>query len=416
MKAFLGNEKAQFRNLDAPSRRLFFSFLLFSVAGSFLPFFIGAFILRSYESAWLVVAYNAAVFMGLPMGFFVNTFLIRRFSVTRLYFLGAIGSGAVFLPLAMISGVSNAGVIASGFLFGLAFGLYWGNRHFMTLSITKAPERSYFFGTLTAAAMVIGVFTPILIGWSIVAGEEFGWYLPRTAYLILMILAVIILSFAGWAAGRLGEKAPRPHAALSPYRFGKGWWSMRLLMSVMGMTSGIGFFAVSLLTFFLVGKEGILGALNAVSVVCGAAAVYFLVGRSASRVRFRLIKLGIAVGFFGGAFLAIWFDQWGLLLYVMFQAFAGPFVWSVIEPLSLDMIEYDTKNISEDGYKYIVDREVFLNLGRLVGAGVFVLLGAALSYSSALRFTPLILSILQLVIVFWSMTSRTFAFEEEAVS
>ena len=100
----------------------------------------------------------------------------------------------------------------------------------------------------------------------------------------------------------------------------------------------------------------------------------------------------------------------------MFQAFAGPFVWSVIEPLSLDMIEYDTKNISEDGYKYIVDREVFLNLGRLVGAGVFVLLGAALSYSSALRFTPLILSILQLVIVFWSMTSRTFAFEEEAVS
>jgi YQGE family putative transporter len=416
MKAFLGNEKAQFGSLDAPSRRLFFSFLLFSVAGSFLPFFIGAFILRSYESAWLVVAYNAAVFVGLPAGFFANTFLIRRFAVTRLYFLGAVGSGAVFLPLALISGISSAGVVVSGFLFGLAFGLYWGNRHFMTLSITKARERSYFFGTLTAAAMTIGVFTPMAVGWSIVAGEEFGWYLPRTAYLVLMAIAVLILSTAGWAAKPLQENVQRPSAPLAPYRFGAGWWSMRLLMSVMGMTSGIGFFMVSLLTFFLVGKEGVLGALNSAAVVCGAAAVYFLVGRSASRVRFRLIKLGVAVGLFGAALLAASFDRWGLLLYVMFQAFAGPFVWSVIEPLSLDMIEHDTTNVPQDGYRYIVDREVFLNVGRLAGAGVFILTGLAISYPFALRFAPLFLAALQLTIVFLRVASKAFAFEQKPAS
>jgi hypothetical protein len=81
--------------------------------------------------------------------------------------------------------------------------------------------------------------------------------------------------------------------------------------------------------------------------------------------------------------------------------------WPLQQAIVMKTIDMEEDGNSENNYAYVTDEEMFLNVGRVAGVGLFFLLTYLVSSVGALRFAPMIVTLLQLgVWIFISSLSR----------
>jgi hypothetical protein len=80
------------------------------------------------------------------------------------------------------------------------------------------------------------------------------------------------------------------------------------------------------------------------------------------------------------------------VIYLLLQTLGIQLVWAAANPIMLDAINADQRG-DGDSYRYVVDRELFLNVGRMVG--VFLVLGSNVFFDDniTLRVAPVILAL-----------------------
>lgn len=214
----LSRELAVFNSHLRSMRILLMTNMVYSLVLPVIELFIGAYIIRSSADYSLVMFFQLAQGAGIPITFLLNAWLLKHFSIARLYSLGMILSGISMGIIMLLKDLTVAGISTTGFIMGLSYGFFWANRVFLTLTNTKNENRNYYYGLESFLFTSSYILMPFLAGYFIAATQEFNWFGGDvdTAYHLLTLLVILLTITSSIIAHKGNFKNPaRPSCILN---------------------------------------------------------------------------------------------------------------------------------------------------------------------------------------------------------
>lgn len=390
-------ELSHFRLLSLPLKKLLVSFALLCLAYPIIFVFVSAYLWRSSADLYPLIIYNLGTFISLPLGFYLNGWLLGRFHIKHLYFLGALLLGVAPVMVIYATDLGNQAMILYGLIFGLGSGFYWANKNYLTLKLTKGTNRIYYNSMETIANVLTRIIAPVISGYLIVAGEYFGWYSLTFGYQLAVLLGLVLLLLSGLVLlmAKIDDVGARDFVLRLP---SSAWQFNRLFIVINDTLRGVNFFVPSILILVLLGDEGTLGLVNSLSAVLASLALY-IVGR---KVRLEhalpIMAIGIIVYLISSLFLAISFSAPAVLLVIAVSTIYSTVQFTIAYTVSMELIDTEIKEDALGSqYAYICDNELFFNFGRVIGAAAFVVLLLGLGQELSLRVILPLLVLVQLL-------------------
>jgi len=393
-------EKSHFDELGDTAKLLFYSYTLFLLSYPMMGTFLNAYLWRQSSDISLIAIYNLGFFVALPIGFYLNGMLLRTISLLRLYWLGTILQGlAAFLTIFLPSANLNR-IFVYGLMFGLGGGIYWANKNYLSLKITRGKNRNYYNNLEGSLDLIIGTIMPVLIGWFIVLGSYLDIYSIESAYKLLMLIAFGLLVISG----HLMQSANIQHETIQNISLPKStriWNLSRLVQIIYWTLGGINFIIPTVLVLMFVGEEGILGTVESVVYLFSAVILYYLGRKTDSRHHITIVMVCAAIFLLAAILYNFTFGLVGALIYTMFCSLTSGPAWNAIYTTTMEVMDKEHgENPSVSQYGYVLDNEIFFNLGRLLGMVLFFGLAYITTQETSLRFTPIIAGSLQLLLIY----------------
>lgn len=392
-------EYHHFLALSHAARRLLLSFTFFELVEPLLFSFINAFVFRQTDSYISVMVYNVGQFISIPLFFYINGLLMKYISLKKLYLIGLVGQGLGLMTVFFIPLTSLVQLFIFGFALGAVIGLYWGNRNFMSLEITSVSTRTYFVGLEQIFWVLTSLVMPVVIGGVISVGASTGLYQPTLAYQVMGVVSLVILLVAGKVLGDVKVDNPTFRSLLVT-KPTKQWWYARLAEVSYGVFHGGFMFLPTLLVFSLLGEEGVLGLLQSVAAACTALVLYYFSRKLQPAQRLQLVSVAVTVLLLASIGVSWFFTGLSAIILLVLATPVNNLRWLGWSPTVMDAIDAQDGGDPANNYAYVVDREIFLNVGRLIGVAVFVLLITKFSEQIAIRFQPLVIAGFQLIFIF----------------
>ena len=395
--SMLKNETVYFADhLAVGARRIIYSDMVHDFSIPLTDIFLGAFIWRQTGWLLLVVLYKIGEWIFLPLTFYVNGLLLKKITVPRAFALGSALAGLTPLALIFFGVTSSLSIFLCGCLYGIGNGFYWANRNYLEFKETDVPARKYFFSLSAAISNISGILVPAVAGWFIVFGSQSNLYTPVQAYWVLFIISFFLLIICAVIIGQ-GAFAYAPPASLKVIAL-KFWTKRRLLNIAQGLIDGVGLMSSILLLYFL-GNEGALGVAMSLT-TAGVIITTYIYGRWARERHERPTLLISALLFLACALaLAVLPPAAGIFIYVIVVSIAFNFFVIPSAAISLVLADKEATIALTSRYAFIIDNELFLNSGRLLGAVVIsglVILG---SQKIGLFYSPLVIAALCLIFI-----------------
>lgn len=387
-------ERAHFHKLSKEGQKLLKTIVLYELVNPIFGIFTTAFLWRETHDLPLLVIYYVLVNIGIPLGFYLNGILFRKFAANILSFFslflwGFIVSAIIFVPRLQLPEICLFGLFS-----GLAIGMFWANRNLLTLVTTATNTRIYFSGIESIISTTTKIIVPVLIGWFIVLGSKNGWYPTLTGYKVTAIIMLIIIGLYGIYMTSFKMKLTS-YKQLFLHTVTKDWQKFRILQLVLGFLQGVITVLPVLMVLTLLGQEEALGTVQSVSAILSAIAVYKIAKTLGAHHRLLLLQVSIALMLIGSISFGIFFSALGVVIFYATQALSQPLWWMATSSLNYDLIEKDKNDASH--FAYVCDQEIFLNVGRIIALLVFLGLAQGINNDFALRFTPLIFAFAQIL-------------------
>lgn len=406
---FIKKEVEAFNVFNPDAKKLIIINLIYALAFPFIIIFGSAFIMRvTGGNNKMAIIYNWGFFLGLIVGYFINGKLLKnKFDIRKIFTIG-IFLTVVPLSLLMFFG-KNAGylVIFYGLAVGSGNGIYWSCRNFVTYLVTNENNRNFFASIEQFIIIFCNALIPLLFG-TFVLGSNPDPDFKMTAYKYTSIIVVFITIIAGVLILKSKFRTPQIKKFVY-FRFGKIWNFQRGLTFTVGMVEAGFMVLMTLLILNIAGDESVLGKIEFSTAIVSVISIY-IVGRIAKpQHRGKIMLAGAISLIIGGTTLAFTITNKDLLfdfLAVSFlgvivmkvgQVIADPMVHSSFRATFLSSIEKSTRDESKESYAFIMDNEYFMNGGRIFGGVVFLLLTQLIDDIGALRYTFIILALIQLV-------------------
>ncbi|MFZ2189488.1 MAG: MFS transporter [Candidatus Magasanikiibacteriota bacterium] len=394
--SFLKKEWLHYKTLPNRARLLILSYNLRSVAYPILSLFLNAYIWRTTTSIISVVAYSLGHFIFLPIGFYLNGKLLKRLHINQTHFLGLFCSLLGMASVIFFHSSLWYHLFVFGIIYGFGNGIYWASRNYLTFQETTTNGRNYFFAILSFTDSIISIVVSFSIGWLISFGDISKLYSPLVAYTGITILALISILFGGLNLLRAKFETPTVNQIWQPV-ISKRWNSVRMVNVVIGILETIVPLISTLLILRFLGKEGILGTITA-TVGIFTIILYYLYGRLAKQNhRSTVLVVALTTSFLLAYFLIVGQGILPIFIYVLLAGLPITFYMLAYDPWQLDIMDKELSNNPQEKYALIFDCEVFLNIGRVISLLIFLTLILKFSGDFALKTTPLILSVLQII-------------------
>jgi YQGE family putative transporter len=369
--------------------------LIYAFVMPVIEIFIGAYVMRNSNDVRMVIAYQLAVYTGIPFTFLINGWLLQGINIKRLYSLGMLLSGVSMVWMMSLNSLNLYGLAVAGLLMGMSFGLYWSNRDFLALSSTNDENRNYYYGLENFFATNTAIIVPISIGAFISSfglAANHAYQIVTGGVFVLTILASIVVHQGGF------ENPPRTQFIY--FRYHWLWNRMQILAVLKGMGQGYIVTAPAMLVMTLVGKEGSLGILQTAGGVLSAILLYILGRTTQPRHRIYIFAAGLSLFVLGAIPNALLYNALGVLIFMLCLVIGRPL--QDVAYFTIQMLVIDTVSAIENRnkYAYIFNQEFGFYVGRLAGCGLFLFLAFDLSSTFALRYALLIVASIQLLSVF----------------
>lgn len=387
-------ELSHFRSLSGNARKMILSYIFYLAAYPMLATFMNAYLWRSSGNLWSIVVYNFGYVIGLPIAFYFNGIFLVRFHVLKLYFLGTLLQAVTPSLVLFFPPNGLTGLLLYGFIYGFGSGLFWGNKNYLDLQITRGTNRIYYNSIGQIFDLIMNVIIPISAGWFIVLIASPETTSLFTAYKIIMIAAFVLLFLSGLTIQfstikqiiirKMILKKPKPV-----------WSLMRLFNILFNIQVGTTLILPNVLILMLVGHEGILGTIQAITAGISAVALYVIGRKSNISNAWQFVLFGSAVFFVGTGILAGSFTWLGALAYSVVITLSWAGIWTPSNSVTMDLmdkLEPDT----EKQYAYVCDNELYFNIGRVIGLAIISALAVSISTDAALRYSPVIAGLCQL--------------------
>ena len=376
--------------LSRAARTAIFIATGFSFSSAVSTVFVSMYLYRWLDSIAALTVFNLGQFFLMPPAFILAALVARRFGNRSSLILG-LGLFVAFYGLLVVLGAeSSRHLIALGVLSGLASGFFFFPYNIIVARIADESDKGRFFGlggALGSAAMAVA---PLLstLAISLAPRAEVGY-----SYLFLSIVAVTVAMTA--AAFYLpNERSPgrldiRRHLRAQ----GDGRWSFALWSSfASGIRDGASWSVMSILILQAAGSETAAGYLAIAFAVLGIGSNY-AVGKLLSPRRYSVL-------WGWGSLVALA----SALVIVLMPSFAGAVLsgslWKLGE--TLVFLPFMAANYGILGRYMRVEgsisgrniaAEIYLNVGRVIGAGLFLLLSLVTKDYARLLFPLLTLAL-----------------------
>lgn len=386
-------EIAHFKSQSYNFRILTLTNFIYSIVLPVIDIFVAAYVMRSSNDPVKVVIYQLTIYTGIPITFFLNGYLLSKFSIKTLYSLGMMLSGVSMMVMMSLTTLDNTGIGIAGLIMGMSFGFYWANRDFLALAITNDENRNYYYGLETFFYTIIAVVIPFLIGWFIElysgTGDAHLAYKIVTGLVFVVTILASIMCFRGKFENPTNKK-------FVYFKFDPYWYKLLRLATLKGLVQGFLVTAPAMLIMLLVGKEGALGTAQSVGAII-AAVVMYIIGRNTSpKHRLYVFGAGLVLFAIAAVINGILYSSLGVILFMLFLLLAKPLLDLAYFPIQFSVIDILTKKEKRSEFAYILNHEAGLYIGRLTGAGTFLILAYCFSVEVALRYAIVTVAILQL--------------------
>lgn len=390
-------ELVHYRSLHKDVQRLLISYALYLAAYPLVMTFMDAYFWRVTGSILAIIVYNFGYIIGLPLGFYLNGLLLKKFHVLRLYFVGALLQGLIACSVVFFTTRTFFDVGVFGLIFGVGAGLFWGNKNYLDLKLTKNTNRVYYNSLGQVADLCINILVPAVAGWFIAFGHQTGWYLPQMSYRVLMLVGFGMLALSGYVV-QSSTIASITIDGLVVRHPTQSWQLARIFHLLYNLQVGLNLVTSSVLILFFVGGEGIFGTVHAMTAALSAVAIYLIGRKTTVRHSWMFVGIGSILFFVGASVLAGVFTWVGSLVYAAITTTLWAVQWSTSYTVFMELMDQEASSPSKQ-YAYVCDNELFFNIGRGVGIGVVVLFLMLFSQQAALRWTPLVIATIQLILV-----------------
>ncbi len=301
--------------------------------------------------------------------------------------------GVIFLALFYISVLAFGEsaedfLVVLGALLGIGYGFYWLAFNVLTFEITEPETRDFFngfLGTLTSAGGMIG---PILAGFIISRFASFQGYTIVFGLSLLLFTVAVIMSF--FLKRRPASGRYLFLRILEERKHNNNWRLITNAHFFQGLREGTFIFIISVFVFISTGSEFAIGTFGLIN--SGIAFVgYYLASRVIKKnLRKRAILLGGILLYLAIFLIAFDVTYMKLLFYAAVIAIAYPILLVPYISMTYDVIGSGW-NAAEMRIEYIVVREIFLNIGRIVSVVAFII---AVTFFNQEESIPILLLIL----------------------
>ena len=388
MTNFIKNEIIHFKNLPKKAQELLISFFFYSAAYPMVSIFMNAFIWKNNNNILYIIFFRAGQFVIVPISFLLTGLLLKRVKISNLYFIGAVVIAGASVLTIFWKNETIQGFFLMGGLLGVGTGLYWANRNYLTMKETSDDNRSYFFGLLFSFATLIGLVVTLFTGWFIVFGMS---------YQLLITVAFVLISISGLIIYRGNYETPKI-GRLFIFDSSYIWMKKRFIHFGIGLTDGLSFFLPGLLILTVLGNEGVLGTLTAVSSILSTMLIYVYGRKSHEKDHKFYFIVSAFLALFSSMFMALVFNKLTVIIYSLLSGLIINFLWLTAAPIILKNVDLEVGQIEGKRFSYVLDSEIFLNIGRIASLAVCLIVTNVYGVSSSLRFSPLVLSLFQVLL------------------
>lgn len=395
----LTSEVSHFKSQTHNFKILVFTNMVYALVLPVIDIFVAAYIMRNANDTSKVVIYQLAIYTGIPLTFLLNGFLLKHFNIRKLYSMGMMLSGVSMIIMMSLKTLDMTGIAIAGITMGLSFGLYWSNRDYLAISITNDENRNYYYGLETFIYTIIAIVIPATIGWFIQSktgeGEKHNAYLIITGIVFVITMIASIVCFKGKFENPVQKK-------YIFFKFHPLWYKLLSLAMFKGLAQGFLVTAPAMLIFKILGEEGALGKAQSIGAILAAIIIYFIGRFSKPSDRIKTFSVGLVLFAVGACLNGFLYNQTGVIVFLLLLLIARPLMDLAYFPIQLRVIDIVSRIEKRGEFTYILNHEAGLYLGRLLGAGTFLVLYYAVSEDFALRYAIGIIAVLQLCSIFIS--------------
>ncbi|MBL4951387.1 MFS transporter [Neobacillus sp. YIM B02564] len=361
---------------------------LYSLSAALSNTFVNIYLWKQTGKYSDLALYNLAIVILQPLTFILAGRWAKKIDRVIVLRIGVICLALFYLSVLVAGTKASTYLLLLGGLLGVGYGFYWLAYNVLTFEITEPETRDFFNGFLGILSSMGGMIGPIAAGIIITRFAKFTGYTIVFGISLALFALAVFLSFS---------LKPRPAKGkydfkriMEERRQNENWRLVTNAHFFQGLREGTFIFVISVFVYISTGSEMALGTYGLLNSGISFVA-YFLASRLIKK-NFR--KKAILIGgllLYAAVILIVWEVTYAkLLIYAGIIAIAYPLLLVPYISTTYDVIGQGWK-AAEMRIEYIVVREVFLNIGRVVSILTFL---AAVTLFNEEKSIPILLLLL----------------------
>lgn len=316
-----------------------------------------------------IAIYNLAIVVLQPLTFILAGKWAKKVDRVIVLRLGVIFLSAFYLAVLLLGDSAGKLLILLGGLLGVGFGFYWLAFNVLTFEITEPDTRDFFNGFLGLLTSFAGMIGPFFAGWVITEMDKFIGYKTIFGLSLGLFFGAVVISFLLKRRPADGSFAFRQ--IIKERKRNKNWNGILKAHFFQGLREGTFVFVIVVWVFVTTNSEFALGTFGLLQSGVSFAAYFIATRIIKPRNRKKFIFIGGLILFLALGFILFDLSFTRLMIYGVIVAIAYPLILIPYGSLTYDVIGHSWK-AAEMRVEYIVVRELFLNLGRIVSILLFI--------------------------------------------
>ncbi|MFD2209183.1 MFS transporter [Virgibacillus halophilus] len=349
--------------------------------------FVNVYLWKQAGDYTTIAVYNLAIFIFQPITFIFAGIIAKKIDRIIVLRLGVSFLSLFFLAVLFLAEKSATYNFLLGGLLGIGYGFYWLAYNVLTFEITEPDTRDFFNGFLGVLQSLGGMIGPLAAGMIIVYLSDDIGYTVIFAVSFALFIGAVVCSF--FLKRRQAEGDFYFKRVLQERSRNKNWRKILDAHLFQGLREGIFGFVITIWVYLVTKSELSLGMFN---LYCSGLSfvAYFLATKyiKPSR-RKKAILFGAGMLFFSLFIILIHMNYTTLIIYAVIIGIAYPILTVPYTSMTFDVIGKASK-AKELRVEYIVVRELFANIGRVVSILIFLL---AIMFMDPVKIIPVLLII-----------------------
>ncbi|MBY6035483.1 MFS transporter [Fictibacillus nanhaiensis] len=378
--------RKKFMDSDQYPRDLFLLLFvggLFTLSTALSNTFVNIFLWKQSKDITDIAFYNLAIVVMQPIAFTWAGWCAKKIDRVIVLRIGVVILALFYIGVLLLGSMASHYLIALGAMLGCGLGFYWLAFNVLTLEVTEPETRDFFNGYLGVLNSLSGMIGPLSAGFIITRMDKhLGYETIFTVSMILFLMAVILSFFLKRrrAEGTYGLKE-----VFRETKVNKDWLQLLKAHFFQGLREGTFIFLIVIWVYTASNSEFALGTFGFVQSVVSFIGYYMVSHYLKPYYRKRAIFAGGLLLFISPFLLLVPISFKLLIIYGVSVSIAYPLLLVPYVSLTYDIIG-KCRGIYEKRIEYIVVRELFLNMGRIISILTFIFVVHFLSEERGIPF------------------------------